>query len=140
MPAETTSAGASKKALWAGRTISTVIVLLLVLDGVFKFFKPKPVIDAFAHLGIPIELDFVIGGLLLICTLLYAVPATSILGAILLTGYLGGAVMSHLRAGDPLFTHVLFPTYVGSLLWFGLFLRDPRLRVLIPLRTRQGAI
>jgi hypothetical protein len=72
---------------------------------------------------------------LLLCTLLYAVPATSILGAILLTGYLGGAVMSHVRAGDPLFTHVLFPTYLGSLIWLGLYLRDPRLRVLIPLRN-----
>ena len=135
MPAEAASTGVSKKALWAGRTISAVIVLLLVLDGVMKFFKPKPVVDAFAHLGIPIELDFAIGTLLLLCTLLYAVPATSILGAILLTGYLGGAVMSHLRAGDPLFTHVLFPTYLGSLIWLGLYLRDTRLRVLIPLRN-----
>ena len=135
MSAEAASTGVSKKALWAGRTISTVIVLLLVLDGVMKFFKPKPVVDAFAHLGIPIELDFAIGTLLLLCTLLYAVPATSILGAILLTGYLGGAVMSHLRAGDPLFTHVLFPTYLGSLIWLGLYLRDPRLRVLVPLRN-----
>jgi hypothetical protein len=135
MSAEAASTGVSKKALWAGRTISTVIVLLLVLDGVMKFFKPKPVVDAFAHLGIPIELDFAIGTLLLLCTLLYAVPATSILGAILLTGYLGGAVMSHLRAGDPLFTHVLFPTYLGSLIWLGLYLRDARLRVLIPLRN-----
>jgi len=135
MSAEAASTSVSKKALWAGRTISAVIVLLLVLDGVMKFFKPKPVVDAFAHLGIPIELDFAIGTLLLLCTLLYAVPATSILGAILLTGYLGGAVMSHLRAGDPLFTHVLFPTYLGSLIWLGLYLRDPRLRVLIPLRN-----
>ena len=135
MSAEAASTGVSKKALWAGRTISTVIVLLLVLDGVMKFFKPKPVVDAFAHWGIPIELDFAIGTLLLLCTLLYAMPATSILGAILLTGYLGGAVMSHLRAGDPLFTHVLFPTYLGSLIWLGLYLRDARLRVLIPLRN-----
>jgi hypothetical protein len=135
MPTEAQSPGVSKKALWAGRAISGVIVLLLSLDGVMKFFKPKPVVDAFAHLGIPIELDFVIGTLLLLCTVLYAVPATSILGAILLTGYLGGAVMTHLRVGDPLFTHVLFPTYLGSLLWLGLYLRDPRLRVLIPLRS-----
>jgi hypothetical protein len=139
MPTETQSLGVSKKALWAGRTISTVIVLLLVLDGVMKFFKPQPVVDAFAQLGIPITLDFAIGILLLLCTLLYALPATSILGAILLTGYLGGAVMSHLRVGDPLFTHVLFPTYLGSLLWLGLYLRDPRLRVLIPLRSQQGS-
>ncbi len=139
MPSEASSPAVSKRALWAGRTISTVITLLLVLDAVMKFFKPKPVVDAFAHLGIPIELDFAIGTLLLLCTLLYAAPATSILGAILLTGYLGGAVMSHLRAGDPLFTHVLFPTYLGSLIWLGLYLRDPRLRVLIPLRNRLGS-
>jgi DoxX-like family len=90
-------------------------------------------------LGIPIALDFTIGALLLLCTLLYAVPATSVLGAILLTGYLGGAVMSHLRAGDPLFSHVLPPTYLGIFLWLGLYLRDPRLRVLIPLRNQQGS-
>ena len=139
MPTETTSMGASKKALWTGRTISTVIVLLLTLDSVMKFFKPKPVVDAFAQLGIPIALDFTIGTLLLICTLLYAVPATSMLGAILLTGYLGGAVMTHLRVGDPLFSHVLFPTYLGSLIWLGLYLRDPRLRILVPLRTQRGS-
>ncbi|HWY06679.1 MAG TPA: DoxX family protein [Candidatus Acidoferrales bacterium] len=135
MPTEASSPGAPKKALWAGRTISTVIVLLLVLDGVMKFFKPAPVVESFAHLGVPIALDFAIGTLLLLCTLLYAVPATSILGAILLTGYLGGAVMTHLRVGDPLFTHVLFPTYLGVLLWLGLYLRDPRFRALIPLRN-----
>lgn len=112
-----------------------MIVLLLVLDGVMKFFKPAPVVESFAHLGVPIALDFAIGTLLLLCTLLYAVPATSILGAILLTGYLGGAVMTHLRVGDPLFTHVLFPTYLGVLLWLGLYLRDPRFRALIPLRN-----
>jgi hypothetical protein len=135
MQTEVASPANSRKALWAGRTISTVIVLLLTLDSVGKFFKPKPVVDAFAQLGIPIALDITIGILLLLCTLLYAVPATSILGAILLTGYLGGAVMTHLRVGDPLFSHVLFPTYLGSLLWLGLYLRDPRLRVLIPLRN-----
>jgi len=139
MSTEGPSKVVSKKTRWAGRTISTVIVLLLVLDSVMKFFKPQPVVDAFAHLGIPIALDYAIGTLLLLCTLLYAVPATSILGAILLTGYLGGAVMSHLRAGDPLFTHVLFPTYLGTLIWLGLYLRDHRLRVLVPLRIRQGS-
>src|SRR4029077_2362645 len=77
MTAEAPSAGVSRKGLWTGRTISTVIVLLLTLDSVGKFFKPKPVVDAFAHLGVPIALDFAIGILLLVCTLLYAVPATS---------------------------------------------------------------
>src|SRR5260370_38232491 len=125
MSAEAASTSASKKALWAGRTISTVIVLLLVLDGVMKFFKPKPVVDALAHLGIPIELDFAIGTLLLLCTLLYAVQATSILGAILLTGFLGGPVLRHLRAGDPLFTHVLFLSCLHGLISAELYLPHP---------------
>ena len=77
----------------------------------------------------------VLGVLLLLCTAVYVFPRTSILGAILLTGYLGGAVATHMRAGDPLFSHVLFPTYLGVVLWLGLYLRDSRLRALIPLRS-----
>jgi len=73
--------------------------------------------------------------LLLACTLLYAAPQTAVLGAILLTGYLGGAVVTHVRVGDPLFSHILFGVYVGVFLWLGLYLRDPRLRALVPLRT-----
>jgi len=75
-----------------------------------------------------------LGVLLLACTLLYAVPRTAVLGAILLTGYLGGAVATHLRVGDPLFSHVLFGVYMGVALWLGLYLRDARLRALVPLR------
>jgi len=129
------SPAVSKGALWTGRVISTLIVLFLVFDSVLKFVKPAPVIDAFVHLEIPIGLDYPIGITLLICTILYALPPTSIFGAILLTGYLGGAVMTHLRVGDPLFSHVLFPTYLGTLLWLGLYVRDPRLRALVPLRS-----
>ena len=122
---------AVSKAVWAGRGISGFIVLFLVFDGVGKFFKPEPVVEAFAGLGFPIEVAATIGGLLLVCTLLYVIPGTSIVGAILLTGYLGGAVASQLRVGAPLFSHVLFPVYCGALLWTGLFLRNDRLRALV---------
>ena len=128
------AAPASKKMLWAGRIISTLVVLFLVFDSVIKFTKPAPVVEAPAHLGLPVSLSVSLGILLLTCTVLYAIPRTSILGAILLTGYLGGAVVTHLRVGDPLFSHVLFPTYLGLLLWLGLYLREDRLRALVPLR------
>jgi DoxX-like family len=130
----TQSPPVSKGMLWTGRMISGVAVLFLVFDSVLKFFKPAPVMEAFAHLGLPLDLAVGIGTLLLFCTTLYVIPRTSVLGAILLTGYLGGAVATHLRAGDPLFSHVLFPVYFGALLWLGLYLRDARLRALVPLR------
>jgi len=121
----------SKTRVWTGRSISGLIVLFLVFDGVGKFLKPVPVVEAFARLGFPIELAPIIGGLLLACTLLYVIPQTSIAGAILMTGYLGGAVASQLRIGEPLLTHVLFPVYCGALLWAGLFLRNDRLRAFL---------
>jgi hypothetical protein len=131
----TQTASVSKKRLWVGRMMSAVVVLFLVFDAVLKFIKPAPVVEAFAHLGLPLGLAAGLGIVLLASTVLYAIPRTSVLGAILLTGYLGGAVASHLRVGDPLFSHILFPTYLGVLLWLGLYLRDDRLRVLIPLRS-----
>jgi DoxX-like protein len=135
--ASSTSAYAvpSKKGVWTGRVLSGLVVLFLIPDGIIKFIKPAPVVDAFAHLGLPLSLANTIGILLLVCTAIYAFPRTAVLGAILLTGYLGGAVATHLRAGDPLFSHVLFPTYLGVMLWLGLYLRDERLRALIPLRS-----
>ncbi len=125
-------ASSSKKRVWVGRVLSGLVVLFLIPDGIVKFIKPAPVVEAFAHVGWPLSLANVLGTLLLACIALYAIPRTSILGAILLTGYLGGAVATHLRAGDPLFSHILFPTYLGVLLWLGLYLRDDRVRVLIP--------
>ncbi len=125
----------SKGSIWAGRILSILVILFMVFDSVLKFFKPAPVVDAFAKLGLPMGLCIPIATIALVCTLLYAIPQTSILGAILLTGYLGGAVVTHVRVGDPLFSHVLFPTYVGALLWLGLYLRDNRLRSLLPLRS-----
>jgi hypothetical protein len=135
MPSATQTAPVSKKKLWTGRIISTLVVLFLVFDSVLKFIKPPAVVEASAHLGLPMSLAVTLGIVLLSCTALYVIPLTSILGAILLTGYLGGAVATHLRAGDPLFSHVLFPTYLGVLLWLGLYLREDRLRALLPLRS-----
>jgi hypothetical protein len=128
-------ASSAKKGIWVGRVLSGLVVLFLIPDGIIKFIRPAPVVDAFTHLGLPLTLANALGVLLLLCTVAYAIPRTSILGAILLTGYLGGAVATHLRVGDPLFSHVLFPTYLGILLWLGVYLRDERLRALIPLRS-----
>ena len=132
--AATAQSASSKKGVWAGRILSGLVVLFLIPDGIIKFIKPAPVIETSAHLGLPLSLANTLGILLLICTAIYVFPRTSVLGAILLTGYLGGAVATHLRVGDPLFSHILFPTYLGVLLWLGLYLRDNRLRALIPLR------
>ncbi len=120
--------------LWTGRIFSGLVVLFLVFDSMGKFFKPAAVVQGFARLGFPVSLSLAIGTILLACTILYAIPRTSILGAVLLTGYLGGAVASQLRAGEPLFGYVLFPVYFGILLWTGLYLREDRLREFIGLR------
>ena len=125
----------SNRRLWTGRIFSGLVVLFLVFDSVGKFLKPAPVVAGFARLGFPVNLSLAIGTILLVCTILYAIPRTSILGAVLLTGYLGGAVASQLRVGEPLFGYVLFPVYFGILLWTGLFLREDRLREFIGLRN-----
>jgi hypothetical protein len=135
MPSDSGAVAVPKKGLWAGRILSGLVVVFLIPDGIIKFIKPAPVVEAFAHLGWPLSTSVTLGIILLLCTVLYAIPRTSVLGAILLTGYLGGAVATHLRIGDPLFSHILFPTYLGILLWLGLYLRDERLRALIPLRS-----
>ena len=124
------------KTLWAGRTMSGFVVLFLLVDAGFKLIRPlpAPAVEAFGKLGYPVELAGGIGILLLACVALYLIPRTSVLGAILLTGYLGGAVASHVRVGDPWFSHALFPVYIGLLVWGGLYFREPRLRAVIPLR------
>ena len=121
----------SKKRLWAGRVVSGLVVLFLLVDGIMKVMKAPVAVQGSIQLGYPESVVPGIGVVLLVCTLLYVIPRTSILGAILLTGYLGGAIATHVRVGDPLFSHVLFPVYVGVMVWGGLFLRDNRLRVLI---------
>jgi DoxX-like family len=97
----------------------------------------QPVIDGTTQLGYPPDIVFSLGVTLLSCVVAYLIPRTSVLGAVLLTGYLGGAVATHVRVGNPLFTHVLFPTYVAALLWGGLMLRDARLRAFLPWRHRS---
>jgi DoxX-like protein len=141
MPSDTQTAPVSKGGLWAGRIMSGLVVAFLAVDVVIKFVTPAPapVVETFAHLGWSLSLAPVLGTILLVSTALYVVPITSVFGAILLTGYLGGAVSTHLRAGDPLFSHVLFPTYLGVLLWGGLSLREERLRALLPFRRPNTA-
>lgn len=140
MASDTQAAPVSKRALVAGRIMSGLVIAFLTFDGVFKFVKPAPapVVETFAHLGWSLNLAPVLGTILLVSVALYAIPVTSVLGAILITGYLGGAVATHFRVGDPLFSHILFPTYLGALLWGGLYLREFRLRALIPLRTPKS--
>lgn len=124
----------SSKRLWASRIMSGLPALFLLMDGGMKLFKPPFVVQATMQLGYP---EFVIVGIglaLLASTLLYLVPRTAILGAVLLTGYLGGAVATHVRVGAAFF-NIIFPVIFGSLLWGGLWLRDRRLRELLPLRA-----
>jgi hypothetical protein len=125
----------SKKGLWTGRSLSGLAILFLVFDGVTKVMKVAAVMQASAQMQYPLRLIPVIGIVLLVCTAVYAIPRTSILGAILLTGYLGGAVEAQLRAGNPLFAETLFPIYFSMLIWGGLFLRERRLRALLPFRS-----
>ena len=124
----------SPKKLWAGRIISGLAALFLVMDGVMKLVKTTPVVEATVKLGYSESVILPLGIVLLASTIIYVIPRSSVLGAILLTGYLGGAVATHLRVGDPLFSHVLFPVYLGVLILLGLYLRDDRLSALIPLR------
>jgi len=124
----------SNTALWTGRILSGLVVVFLLFDGVIKLIPLDVVIETSRQLGIPTNLAFTLGVLTLIGALLYAYPKTSVLGAILLTGYLGGAIYVHVRAGSPLFTHTLFGVYLGILLWGGLYLRDERVRLIFPWR------
>lgn len=134
MHSATYAAPLSKARLSAGQIVSAIPVLFLLFDTAIKFAAIEPVLESFARLGYSVEVSTTIGILELACLALYLIPRTAVLGAVLLTGYLGGAVATHLRVGDPLLTHVLFPVYVGALIWGGLFLREGRLRLLLPLR------
>jgi len=125
------AASRTHRRLLAGRTLTAVAVLFLLFDAIIKFFPIAPVTDSFTQLGFPVGLAPAIGTLELACVAVYLVPPTSILGAVILTGYFGGAIATHVRVGNPLFSHVLFPTYVAALIWVGLYLRDERLRALI---------
>jgi sorbitol-specific phosphotransferase system component IIC len=133
MQSVTQDAAVSKKKLWAGSIISALVVLFLLFDAVTKLIKESHVVQVSAQLGYPVSAIPETGLILLVCTVLYAIPRTSVLGAILLTGYLGGATATQLRVGNPVFETV-FPVIFGVLVWAGLFLREERLRALIPLR------
>ena len=136
MPTAIETAAPSKARLWTGRGLSTFVVLFLIMDIVFKFIRPIPpqVMRSITQLGFQPSILNITGILLLVCTTLYILPRTSVLGGVLLTGYLGGAVSVHVRVGNPLFGYILFPVYLGILLWAGLCLREPRLLALMPLR------
>jgi uncharacterized membrane protein YphA (DoxX/SURF4 family) len=128
MAEETTTV--SKKALWAGRILSGLLVLMLAFSAVVKLMRPAGVMEEFDRLQIPGRLAIAVGILELGCAIIYAIPQTAVLGAILLTGYLGGAILTHFRISDPFWS----PLVLGVLVWLGLYLRDPRLRALIPWR------
>ncbi|MGZ3452744.1 MAG: DoxX family protein [Polyangiales bacterium] len=125
----------SNKTLWVGRIASALAVSFLLFDSVIKLVKIQPVTESFARLGWPDGLARGVGLLELACIVVYLLPRTAIVGAILLTGFLGGAIATHVRIGDPLFSHVLFPVYVAALLWGGLFARDGRCRAILASRA-----
>jgi hypothetical protein len=124
----------SKRQQWTGRVLSTLAVLFLLMDGVMKVLRLPVVVEATARLGYPDSSIQLIGWIVLVCTALYVVPPTAPLGAVLLTGFLGGAVATNLRVGNPLFSHILFPVYLGAVVWAGLLLRRPQL-----VRSIRGA-
>ena len=121
----------SRKRLWVGYAVSALVLLFLLFDSLGKLLKVAPVLEGSAKLGYPESSVVGIGVVLLLCTILFAIPRTSVFGAILLTGYLGGAVATHVRVGSPLLTHQLFPVYLGTLIWVGLYLRNEKLRRLL---------
>lgn len=131
---ETTNKTASKKMLWTGRILSGVAIVFLLFDSITKILKVDAVVKASAQFGYPVSLLTAIGIILLVCLVVYVIPRTSILGALLLTGYLGGAVEANLRIGTPLFSNALFPIYFAVVVWGGLFLREKRVREIFSLK------
>lgn len=121
----------AKKMLWVGYVVSAVPVLMLLMSAIMKFAKPPAVVEGFTHLGWPENLALALGVVELVCVIIYVIPQTAVLGAILLTGYLGGAIATHVRVGEGF----IGPAIFGVLVWLGLYLRDPRLRALVPLRN-----
>lgn len=121
----------SRAATRTGLVITGLVSLFLLFDSVTKLMQPQMVVDATVQMGFPASSVLVIGTVLLVCLALYLVPRTAVLGAVLLTGYLGGAVCAQLRIEAPLFSNLLFPVYVGVFVWLGLYLRDERVRQMI---------
>jgi len=123
--------------IWAGRIMSGLVALFLLFDSVIKLVKLPIAVEGTMQLGYPEHTVVGIGVVLLVCLIVYLIPRTAIFGAILLTGYLGGAIATQVRVDSPLFSHVLFPIYVALLVWGGVFLRCPRLRALIPVQRSE---
>jgi len=122
--------------MWCGRVLSGLVVLFLLFDGTIKVLEMDIATQTTAQLGYPVSVVFGLGILTLIIAVLYAIPRTSVFGGILLTGLLGGAIATHLRVASPIFTHLLFPAYLGLVAWGGLLLRDAPLRgLLLPWTT-----
>lgn len=131
-------AGASFRGrLWTGRILSGLAALFLAWDAVMKLVQPPIVVHSNRALGFSLHAIFVVGALLLAFVALYLFPRTAVLGAVLLTGFLGGAVATNVRMGNPLLTHILFPVYVAALMWSGLYLRDSRVRQAVRRPTRH---
>lgn len=123
----------------AGRALSAIAGVFLLFDAISHLLRPHVVLQSFADLGFPESLSRPLGALELICLVLYALRPTTVLGAVLLTGYLGGAVSAHARVQDSLWGQTMFPVYLGVLLWTGLWLRDVRVQALLPVRrVRSG--
>jgi hypothetical protein len=131
MQSELQTATASGKLLWTGRILSILAVLFMLFDAVGHLLKPAPVVQAFLQLEFPLSLSICLGIIELVCVLIYVIPRTAVLGAVLITGYLGGAVTIHMRVGNPVF-ECIFPILIGILFWAGLLLRDLRLRAIFP--------
>jgi hypothetical protein len=117
--------------VWTGRTMGGIVILLMLMDSIFKFIVSEEVIKGTTDLGFQVHHLPIMGTLGLIATLLYIFPRTELLGALLLTGYWGGAIATHVRMDNPLFTHILFPVYLGILAWGALWIKSERLRKLI---------
>jgi hypothetical protein len=128
------SVSTPRAALWGGRISSALATLFLTFDASLKVLQVPEALAGSEQLGYPAGTVFWLGVLQLVLVVLYNLPRTSVLGALLWTGYLGGAIATHVRVGNPLFTHLLFPTYVAAFLWLGLWLRDARLRALLPFK------
>jgi DoxX-like protein len=126
-----------KKRLMTGYVLTTLVALFLAFDTVMKVLRLAPAVQGTTELGYPAGSVFAIGVIELVCLVLYLIPRTSVLGALLLTGYLGGAIATHVRVGSPLLGYTLFPIYVAAMLWGGLYLREARLRALVPFRQIQ---
>jgi hypothetical protein len=129
----------SRSAVWTGQVLSGLAVAFLIFDAVLKVLELRVAVEATTNLGYPPGVIFALGLIQSALLVLYLLPRTSILGAVLWTGYLGGAVAAHVRVGSPLFSHTLFPIYVAVLLWAGLWLRDKELRSVLPVRGRKAA-